>query len=172
MIDMNVFNKVAMAANKPVPNSKKYTIEDFEAFMPQFFKKETKTTGAGKEYEESVCLIPEAYMDDLLIRVNANILECRWYEKWKYASSLYVAHFATLYLRSYSSGSNSADEAAGSGAVIGNVSSSSLGDASVSYDNSTVNQALSAWGAWATTKYGIELINEAKLLGIGGAYFI
>lgn len=172
MVVRNQNKKLLNAANKSVPNTETFTVDDFAAYMPQFFKFETKTTASGKSYKDYTCLVPQVMMDDILVRCNANILQCRWFEKWKYACSLYCAHFATMYLQTYSETSQTPTDAAAGGKMTGNAASASLGDASISYDNSMISTLSQKWGVWANTTYGLQLVNEAKLLGIGGAYFI
>ena len=85
---------------------------------------------------------------------------------------LYIAHYATLYLRSYSDGSPTAQSAAMSGAIIGLTSSASLGDASVTYDNAAIVAATEKWGAWNSTVYGQMLVTEARLVAMGGSYIV
>lgn len=175
-------NKIRRAARVVSENSEIFTAEDFYNYMPQFSYIDTSDTEAeteavGTETEETKKdvrrkgLIPEAILNTFLQMANANILQARWFEKWKYASALYVAHYVTLYLQTYKEESKDLKEAS-EGKPTGLVSSTSLGDASISYDNSIITQSLQKWGIWAATTYGQQLVNEAKLIGIGGAFII
>lgn len=167
---MNWDNKIKKAARIVSENTDTFTEDDFYNLMPQFTNI-TKKEINGKEVTERKGLIPEDALNIFLDMANKNILQARWFEKWKYACSLYVAHYSTLYLQNYKEHSESIQEA-GEGKPSGIVSSTSLGDASISYDNSVITQSLQKWGIWATTNYGQQLVNEAKLIGIGGAFII
>ena len=167
---MNWGNKIRRAAMIVSENTDTFTEEDFYNLMPQFtniIKEEIN----GKIISERKGLIPEEALNIFLDMANKNILQARWFEKWKYACALYVAHYSTLYLQNYKEQSEGVAEA-GEGKPSGLVSSTSLGDASISYDNSVITQSLQKWGIWATTNYGQQLVNEAKLIGIGGAFII
>lgn len=168
---MNWLNAINNAARKVSGNSKIFTAENFFELMPQFTKKESFTNDEGQVIEVRKSLIPDNVLNMFIDMANKNILEQRWYEKWEYACSLYIAHYSILYLRNYKEQSESKEEVSEAGG-IGLISSTSLGDASISYDNSLITQSLQKWGVWATTPYGQQLVNEAKLLGLGGAFFI
>ena len=93
-------------------------------------------------------------------------------ESWRYAVGLYVAHYATLYLRTYAQSSPTADQAAATGALVGVVKSATLGDSSVSYDTTAATKGTEDWGDLNSTTYGQMLANRAKLVGLGGSYVI
>lgn len=162
--------KLNSAARKVAPNNKVFTEDMFFEFMPQFQKEEEKEFN-GKIVRERTSLIPQKALETFLDMANKNILEQRWFEKWEYACALYVAHYSLLYLRDYKEKSQDINEAS-EATPTGIVSSSSLGDASISYDNSMITQSLQKWGVWAATNYGQQLVNEARLLGMGGAFII
>lgn len=88
------------------------------------------------------------------------------------ACGLYVAHYATLYLRTYSDGSDTPTQAAATGALVGVVKSATLGDSSVSYDTSALTKATENWGDLNATQYGQMLATKARLVGLGGSYVI
>ncbi len=134
---------LASASNLVPDNLSAYTAEMFLADFPQFSKREE--TGDG---------------------------ESRWFEAWRYAVGLYVAHFATMYLRSYRETSQTPSDAANTGQTVGNIASATLGDSSVSYDNTAIQTATQQWGTWNATTYGQELITQARLLAMGGTYAI
>lgn len=119
-------------------------------------------------------IVPDAFLQMILDIANLSILECRWNEKWRFAIGLYVAHYATLYLRAYQEASpdNTPESAAGSGSLLGVVSSAKLGDAQVSYDTGAITSGTTEWGALNSTSYGQLLASEARLVSVGGSYII
>lgn len=137
-----------------------YTAEQFQQDFPQFYN------------PEGVCLIPATMLDEILRMANASVQPDKWLESWRYAVGLYVAHYATLYLRSYAESSASPAQAAASGALVGVVKSATLGDSSVSYDTTAVTKGTEDWGDLNATTYGQMLANRAKLIGMGGTYVI
>ncbi|MBD5153095.1 MAG: DUF4054 domain-containing protein [Oscillibacter sp.] len=138
-----------------------YTAEMFQADFPQFFQKD----GTG--------LIPETMLEEFIRQANAAIQPDKWLDGWRYACGLYVAHQATLYLRTYSAdGSATPAEAAATGALIGVVKSATLGDSSVSYDTDALTKATADWGDLNATQYGQLLATRARLVGMGGTYVI
>lgn len=161
------------AANIGEPNTTLYTVEDFLTFMPQFFKKEEKEDIKGNKYNTYTCLVPEEVLNNFISMVNDTILESRWFSKRKYASSLYVAHFCTLYLQTYNpEGSQNIQEAVQGANRGGLIASTSLGDSTISFDNSILAASLNKYGSWSMTTYGQQLVQEAKALGIGGGFYI
>ena len=109
---------------------------------------------------------------EIINMANACVQPDKWLESWRYAVGLYVAHYATLYLRTYSEGSPSAAQAAASGALVGIVKSATLGDSSVSYDTTAITKGTEDWGDLNATVYGQMLANRAKLVGLAGSYVI
>ena len=103
---------------------------------------------------------------------NACVQPDKWLESWRYAAGLYVAHYATLYLRTYAPSNTTAQQAAASGALVGVVKSATLGDSSVTYDTTAVTKGTEDWGDLNSTTYGQMLANRAKLVGLGGSYAI
>ena len=142
-----------------------YTVEQFQIDFPQFFT-------AGTEETPAACLVPAAMLAEIINMANACIQPDKWLESWRYAVGLYVAHYATLYLRTYAESSPTAAQAAASGALVGIVKSATLGDSSVSYDTTAVTKGTEDWGDLNSTTYGQMLANRAKLIGSGGSYVI
>ena len=140
-----------------------YTAEMFRKDFPQFFR-------AGEE--ESPSLVPPALLDMFLGEANAAIQPDKWLEGWRYAAGLYVAHNVTLYLRTYAEGSATPAQAAATGALVGVVSSATLGDSSVSYDTDALTRATEAWGGLNATQYGQMLATRARMVGLGGTYVL
>lgn len=138
-----------------------YTRDMFWTDFPQFFQKAT-----------GMALLPDTMLAEFIRQANAAIQPDRWLDGWRYACGLYVAHQATLYLRTWSCGSDSPAQAAQSGALVGVVKSAQLGDSSVSYDTSALTRATEEWGDLNSTQYGQLLATRARLVGMGGAYVI
>lgn len=137
-----------------------YTAEMFQQDFPQFYS------------SEGTCLVPETMLAEFIAMANACILPDKWLESWRYGAGLYVAHYATLYLRTYAENSPSAAQAAATGALVGVVKSAALGDSSVSYDTTAITKGTEEWGDLNATTYGQMLANRAKLVGMGGSYVI
>lgn len=137
-----------------------YTLEQFQADYPQFFTPEGCFLGS------------TTMLQEIINMGNLSIQPDRWGESWRYAVGLYVAHYATLSLRSYAPYNQDPAQAAASGALNGVVSSATLGDASISYDTSAITAGTEDWGDLNATTYGQMLANRAKLVGMGGSYVI
>ena len=141
-----------------------YTSEMFKADFPQFY------TSVGD------CHVPDTVLAEFIRQANAIILPDKWFDGWRYAAGLYVAHNATMYLRTLPASTNphtdSPAQAAALGQVIGTVKSASLGDASVSYDDGASTTGTAEWGDLNATTYGQLLANKAKLIGMGGSYVL
>lgn len=139
-----------------------YTAEMFKADFPQFF------TSMGD------CHLPQTVLSEFINLANSTIVPDKWLDSWRYASGLFVAHNATMYLRSFpgSGHTDTPQQAAMTGQVIGNVKSATLGDASVSYDDGSSTSGTAEWGDLNATTYGQMLANKAKLVGMGGSYVL
>ena len=137
-----------------------YTAEQFQQDFPQFFT------------PDGVSLVPCSMLTEIINMANASVQPDKWLESWRYAVGLYVAHYATLYLRTYAQSSPTAAQAAASGALVGVVKSATLGDSSVSYDTSALTRGTENWGDLNATTYGQMLANRAKLIGAAGSYAI
>lgn len=153
---------IAVAANIPVSGEAGiYTDSMFLEDFPQF-----------KKAGENTCLIPDTILSLFLMNANSSILPSRYCDMWRYAAGLYVAHYAALYLKTYSEGSVSAAQAAAKGQQTGLVSEASMGDTSIKYDNTAVTAAMVKWGSWNATQYGQQLVSMARMIGMGGSYVI
>ena len=142
-----------------------YTAEMFQEDFPQFFSRGTDEAPAAP-------LLPATILEEFIRQANAAIQPDKWLDGWRHACGLYVAHNATLYLRTYSDGSDTPGQAAASGALVGVVRSAQLGDSSVTYDTSAVTAATENWGDLNSTQYGQLLASRARLAGMGGTYVI
>lgn len=137
-----------------------YTAEQFQEEYPQFFS------------PDGICFLPKVQMQEILRMANSSIQPDKWLESWHYAVGLYTAHYATLFLRTYSESSQTAAQAAASGALVGVVKSATLGDSSVTYDTSALTAGTEDWGDLNATTYGQMLANRAKLIGAAGSYVL
>ena len=137
-----------------------YTGELFQEDFPQFFN------------EAMICLVPPAMLEEFIRQANAAIAPDKWTDGWRYCCGLYVAHQASLYLRTYAESSATPAQAAATGALVGVVKSAALGDSSVSYDTDALTKATADWGDLNATQYGQILATRARLAGMGGTYAI
>ena len=144
-----------------------YTSDMFLSDFSQFYKKT-------EEEGEAVYtpLIPQTMLDQFIQQANESIVPSRWGTQWRYAAGLFVAHWSALYLKTYSDGSPNAQVVASTADQKGNVSSATMGDTSISYDNKAVNEGTAKWGTWNATQYGAQLATMARMIGIGGMYVI
>lgn len=154
------------AANLGCRNSTSYTMAEFLVMYPQFSKLPCSASSG-----VVAPVIPQQVLQMFIDIAYDTVSECQYGTAWKYAIGLYVAHLTTLYAQSYSpDGSTSAAEAAQSGEQLGNVKSASLGDASISYDNTSLDNATEKWGTLNATTYGQQFANLARLIGIVGSF--
>lgn len=137
-----------------------YLEEMFQEDFPQFYN------------EAMICLVPPAMLEEFIRTANAAITPDKWMDGWRYASGLYVAHQATLYLRTFAESSTDTAQAAATGALVGVVKSATLGDSSVSYDTDALTKATADWGDLNATQYGQLLATRARLVGMGGTYVL
>ena len=146
-----------------------YTGEMFREDFPQFTKKISPEKGGDSEIHD---LLPKGILQMFLEQVNDSVLPSRWGSMWRYAAGLYLAHFAAMYLKTYASESSGAAQAAAKAQPAGVIKSATMGDTSVSYDNSAVTIGTEKWGSWNATQYGQQLATLARLVGMGGMYVI
>lgn len=154
------FSGVRAAAANIGQTKGRYTAEMFQEDFPQFFSPST------------LPLLPPAMLCEFIRQANAAIQPDKWLDGWRYACGLYVAHNATLYLRTYAESSSTPAQAAATGALVGVVKSATLGDSSVSYDTDALTRATAGWGDLNATQYGQLLATKARLAGMGGTYAI
>lgn len=152
---------LAAASNVSQGRSGNYTEDMFREDFPQFYSS-----------QDAAALMPRTMLEELIRQANAAVTPDRWLDGWRYAAGLYVAHYATLYLRTYSDGSAGPAQAAASGALVGVVKSATLGDSSVTYDTDALTKATADWGGLNATQYGQLLATKARLVGMGGAYVL
>ena len=137
-----------------------YTVYQFQADYPQFFT------------AEGVSLLPPPMLCKVIDMANTAVQPDKWLDEWRFAVGLYTAHYVTLFLRGYSPSSDSPQQAAASGALVGVVKSATLGDSSVTYDTSAITAGTDDWGDLNSTTYGQMFANRAKLIGLTGTLVI
>lgn len=137
-----------------------YTVEQFRVDYPQFFT------------VEGVSLLPPSMLCKVIDMANTAVQPDKWLDEWRFAVGLYTAHYVTLFLRGYSPSSETPQQAAASGALVGVVKSATLGDSSVTYDTSAITAGTEDWGDLNSTTFGQMLANRAKLIGLAGTLVI
>ncbi len=91
----------ALAANVSQTGEQgSYTEAMFQEDFPQFTRK-VMITEEGEEPEVQN-LLPAGILNMFLDQVNDSVLPSRWGSMWRYAAGLYLAHFAAMYLKTYS----------------------------------------------------------------------
>ena len=156
------------AANMPQSGERgSYTEIMFREDFPQFM-----STQPSEGPEPPGCLVPDGMLQSFIVQANDSVLPSRWGSMWRYAAGLYVAHFSAMYLKTYAPSSGSTAEAAGNADQIGVVKTATMGDTSISYDNSAVSAGTEKWGAWNATQYGQQLVTMARMVGMGGMLVI
>ena len=171
-------NAKKVAANiAPYGERGNYTSDIFIQDFPQFYQPgtaEVTDPDTGETTTEAIFtpLIPSEMLDQFIDMANDSVMPSRWGGQWRYAAGLYVAHWSALYLKTYSDGSPSAAVVASNAGQVGNVSSATMGDTSISYDNKAIDSGTEKWGTWNATQYGAQLATMARMLGIGGTYVI
>lgn len=128
------------------------TAEDFKTFYPQF-----NTT-------------PESVLSEYLSQAEAICTEDRWQDMRNEGIRLYVAHKLTLYLRTKTAEGATDAQVASAGAAKGIVTNKSVAGVSVGMSESSATTAITGWGAFKTTEYGIQFLTLARIVGIGGMY--
>lgn len=139
-----------------------YTASMFQTDFPQFFENEAESSFLGSLDMLGV----------FITQANDSVLPSRWGSMWRYAAGLYTAHFSAMYLKTYAPGSSDRNQVVQGAAQTGVVKSASMGDTSISYDNSAVTAGTEKWGMWNATQYGQQLVTLARLVGMGGIYVI
>lgn len=156
------------AANIPAVGEKgDYTLALFSEDYPEFFIRSVDDEGE----TVSTPMLPVAIMERYVESANGTIIPSRWGGEWRTAVGLYVAHLTALRMQTYTDGGTPASVASNS-VSTGAVKTASMGDTSLSYDNSALTEGTAKWGAWNLTKYGNQLATMARMLGITGTFVI
>lgn len=116
-------------------------------------------------------LIPSGILNQFITMANASIAQARWAESWHYGMSLYIAHFATLYLQTVGKGNGAtATQVIGAAQPTGLMTSESAGGLSASYDFNLVADELKGWSNFKSTEYGIQLASLGEMIGAAGMW--
>lgn len=117
-----------------------------------------------------VGVIPQFVLQMYINLANASLQFARWQDSWLMGMALFVAHYATLYLRSEGgfTASSPIQQIAQSGLAVGLAVSKSAGDVSLTKEYMT--QGWESWGSWNLTTYGQQLITIGNIIGMGGMY--
>lgn len=107
--------------------------------------------------------VPIVVLNAYVFLASASLIQARWLSQWQIAMALFIAHWATLYLKSDGGASQTVQQVAAALAT-GIQVSKSVGDVSVSYQPV---QGIASWGAWNLTSYGQQLATLARLVGSG-----
>lgn len=142
-------SNIARGENPP------FNLDDFFTFYPQF----QGVDGLNNE-------VIEMYISFANEVVNIE----RWGKQWTLGMCLFIAHFCTVYLMSYTDPQGSAASVIAAGQTKGLVSSKSVGDVSVSYDFSLAMNDVTNWGQFNLTTFGNQFVSLAKLMSKGGMY--
>lgn len=164
------FRSAKVTASNLPPHGEKgnYTAEILLEDFPQF----SKSTTDGEGNTTVTSLIPDGIMQTFLGQVNDSVLPSRWGSMWRYAAGLYVAHFASLYLKTYAPSSGNTGQVSSKAQQMGTVKAATMGDTTISYDNTAITAGIEKWGAWNATIYGQQLVTLARQVGMGGMYVI
>ena len=150
--DIREESLISEAANIRFGTNEVYTINDFAGVYPQLADN-----------------VPLAALQMYINLASSCLSQERWCDMWQVGMSLFVAHFATLYLQSTSlADSPTAAQVANAGVSKGILVSKSVGDVSSSYQS--IVSDINGWAAWKLTSFGQQLITMARLVGMGGSY--
>jgi Protein of unknown function (DUF4054) len=109
---------------------------------------------------------PQPVIQLFINLASASLQQARWKDSWLYAMHLFVAHYCTLWLSSEGNPVSTAGQAAVSGLGKGIAVSKAAGDVSVGYEPMVDME----WTALNLTVYGQQLVQMAKIVGMGAMY--
>jgi hypothetical protein len=112
--------------------------------------------------------IPQPVLQLYINLASASLIQARWLDYWPMGMALFVAHYATLYLRSEGSVGTTAQQIASSGLAVGLKVSQAAGD--VSQNQEYLTAGWESWGSWNLTTYGQQLITIGNIVGMGCMY--
>jgi hypothetical protein len=111
--------------------------------------------------------VPQVVLQMYINLASAALQKARWQDSWLLGMALFVAHYATLYLRSEGNAGSTPQQIASSGLALGLTVSKAAGDVSQTQEYLT---GWEDWGSWGLTLYGQQLITLAKIIGMGPMY--
>lgn len=150
--DVNAQQIIANASNIQQGTNPSFTLSDFLLIYPQFANTNVPTA------------IAQMYLD-LGLTV---IQQARFKGSWKLAISYFIAHYCTIYLKTYSSVGDGKDTIASSGQSSGVITSESVDGVSYSLDANAVMSDLQGFAGFKSTEFGVQLATLAKMYGKGG----
>ena len=114
-------------------------------------------------------LLPLAVINTYIALASASLAQSRWFSQWQFAMALYVAHFSTLWLMTEGLPGQPPQQLALAAAQrgVGVLTSKSADGVSAAYQPVS---AAASWGSWGLTAYGVQLVQMAKLVGMGGMW--
>jgi hypothetical protein len=115
----------------------------------------------------NILCVPPAVLQMYINLASACLQSARWFEYWPLAMAWFVAHFATLYLRSEGNVGSTPGQVAASGLTRGIMVTKSAGNVAATIE---VPRGLDEFAAWTSTEYGIQLATAAKGIGFGWMY--
>ena len=155
-------NVIIEASNIKAGENPPFSLSDFLSFFPNFANIINGLNGN--------IPIPTVVVDTFIQFAKDCVNIDMWGNQWKYAMSLFIAHFLTIYIQAQFPSNATAQQVLASAQSKGLITSKSVGDVSVSYDFSSAIKGVESWGQFTTTEYGLQFANLAKLLGKGGMY--
>ncbi len=153
-----VFNDIGLigvASNITKDENPSFTICDFFDIYPQFMDNDA---------------LPAEMIEIYIEFANEAINIHKWGKQWKLGMSLFVAHFCTVYMMSFTPEGSSAAAVIAAGQTKGLISSKSVGDVSVSYDFSYAVQDVATWGQFNLTMFGNQFVSIAKMMTKGNMF--
>lgn len=157
--DYSVSGIVIEASNIRFGNNPAYGITDFLAIYPQF---------GTINNDNYTGLLPQVVLQSFINLASASINIDRWFDLWNFAMSLYVAHFATLYLQAQTPANATAKQVVSAGINKGILVSKAVGNVSASYQ--PIVSGFEQWGSFNLTSFGQQLITFGQTIGMGGMY--
>ena len=169
---------IAMASNIRCGPNPPYTIEDFAGMYPQFFApfdsdddtSDMVTAPSIDNIDISAPVVPVIFLQALIDLAHASVREARFRDAWKMCMGLFIAHFITLYLTTFTEPGATPYELAKAGQAGGVISSKSVDSVSVNYDFSQMTEDLDGWAEWKATAYGLQFATWAKMFSMPGMY--
>lgn len=95
------------------------------------------------------------------------VMITRYFATWQFMMALFVAHYATLYMRTESGPNDNPSQVASSGLTKGIITTRAAGDVSAGAQATMAANGYEDWGAWGETQYGEQFITIAKATNCG-----
>lgn len=111
--------------------------------------------------------VPILVLNLYIALATSSVIQARWREIWPLGMANYIAHFATLFLRSSGDTFSSPGQVAAAGLARGIQVSKSAGGVSLGIQPSTSGGGLADWGQWTETSFGVQFATFARTIGCG-----